>query len=111
MGDLEFRYEQLFSYRNPEKTLSFFKKGGVDPRTLPTGTNVESFMLLNNPWTNYPDKGSAVENRETFNGLFGADRNFNKTLDRGPLPKSVRLRAVQVARFNFYDPRVQAILR
>jgi len=111
MGDLEFRDEQLFSYRNPEKTLSFFRKGGVDPRTLATGTNVESFMVLNNPWTNYPDKGSGTENRETFNGRFGADRNFNKVLDRGPLPKSVRLRAVQVARFNFYDPRVQAILR
>jgi hypothetical protein len=111
MGDLEFRDEQLFSYRNPEKTLSFFKKGGVDPRTLPTGTNVESYMILNNPWTDYPDKGSGVTNREAFNGMYGADRNFNKILDRGPLPKSVRLRAVQVARFNFYDPRVQAILR
>lgn len=111
MSDLEFRDEQLWSYRNPEKTLLFFKNGGVDPRTLATGTDVESFMILNRPWTNYPDKGAGVQNRETFNGLFGADRNFNKKLDRGPLPKSVRLRAVQVARFNFYDPRVQAILR
>lgn len=107
MGDLEFRDEQLWSYRNAEKTLSFF----TDVTGMATGTNVEPYMLLNNPWTNYPDKGSSTKARETFNGRFGADRNFNKLLDRGPLPKSVRLRAIQVARFNFYDPRVQAILR
>lgn len=108
MGDLEFRDEQLWSYRNAEKTLLFF---GVDPTTLATGTNMENNMVLNRPWTNYPDKGSGIDQRRVFNGLLGADRNFNKKLDRGPLPKSVRLRAVQVARFNFYDPRVQAILR
>ncbi len=108
MGDLEFRDEQLWSYRNAEKTLLFF---GVDPTTLATGTNMENNMVLNRPWTDYPDKGSGVNQRKVFNGLLGADRNFNKKLDRGPLPKSVRLRAVEVARFNFYDPRVQAILR
>ncbi|MBA3700079.1 MAG: hypothetical protein H0W78_14615 [Planctomycetes bacterium] len=108
MGDLEFRDEQLWSYRNAEKTLLFF---GVDPTTLATGTDMTNNMVLNRPWTNYPDKGSGVNERRVFNGLLGADRNYNKKLDRGPLPKSVRLRAVQVARFNFYDPRVQAILR
>jgi hypothetical protein len=68
-------------------------------------------MVLNRPWTNYPDKGPEVEKRETFNGLYGADRNFNKLLDRGKVPRSVRLRAVEVARFNFYDPRVPAVVR
>jgi hypothetical protein len=131
MIDMEFRDEQLWSYRNPEKTLMFFKLanpdgaykrnpdfpnliGGninVDVRTLPTGFNVESNMVLNRPWNSYPDRGSNQENRMNFVGLWGADRNFNKTLDRGPLPKSVRMRAVQVARFSFYDPRVQAMLR
>jgi len=131
MGDLEFRDEQLWSYRNPEKTLLFFKLAnpdsayrrlpdlpnliagniGIDVRDLPTGYNVEANMVLNRPWNNYPDKGDRLENRMNFVGAWGADRNFNKKLDRGPLPKSVRLRAVQVARFNFYDPRVQAILR
>jgi hypothetical protein len=111
MDDMEFRDEQLWSYRNPEKTLSFFKNGGTDPRTLPTGTNVESYMLLNRPWTYYPDRGPSTQAREVFNGLWGADRNFNKILDRGPLPKSVRIRASTVARFCYYDPRVQAMLR
>jgi hypothetical protein len=131
MGDMEFRDEQLWSYRNPEKTLLFFKLAdpddayekprddpnriagnrGVDPRTIQTGYNVECNMILNRPWNNYPDKGWPQENRENFVGLYGADRNFNKTLDRGPLPKSVRMRATAVARFCYYDPRVQAMLR
>ena len=140
MGDLEFRDEQLWSYRNPEKTLLFYpltespdptKEGwadinGTDPRTFATGTDVSKYMILNWPFggrqisnsaaggdggAEYPDKGSGQVNRMVFNGLYGADRNFNKRLDRGPLPKSVRLRAIEVARFNFYDPRVPAVLR
>jgi len=31
-------------------------------------------------------------------------------VDRGPLGKSTRLRASTVARFNFYDPRIQGQL-
>ena len=46
-----------------------------------------------------------------FSGLHGADRNANGKLDRGPLPTSTRLYAVQVARFNVYDPRVPVVLR
>jgi hypothetical protein len=46
-----------------------------------------------------------------FSGCWGADRNFNGKLDRGPVPKAVRLRAQLVARFNFYDMRVPAIIR
>ena len=109
MTDLEFRDEQLWSFRNPEKTLLFFiGTDGVDPRTLPTGAPVEKYMILNN---SNPDRGNGLEQRKTFNGLFGADRNFNKILNRGPVPRSVRLQAIEVARFNFYDPRVMAILR
>jgi hypothetical protein len=108
--DMEFRDEQLWSYRNPEKVIMFYPNPG-DPRQLPTGSDVSGYMVLNNPWTNYPDKGPSLQARMVFNGMYGADRNFNKKLDRGPVPKSVRLRATQVARFNFYDPRVQAIMR
>jgi len=36
------------------------------------------------------------------------DRNFNETLDLGPVPKSVRLRARTVARFVVYDKRLHA---
>lgn len=107
MIDLEFRDEQLWSYRNPEKTILFYR----DPTSRATGANVEDIMVLNNPWTYYPDQGPDVEKRKTFTGVYGADRNYNKKLDRGTVPKSVRLRAQVVARFNFYDPRVQAIMR
>jgi len=46
-----------------------------------------------------------------FSGVFGADRNGNGILDRGPLPASVRQRAVTVARFVVYDPRLPLVLR
>jgi len=38
-------------------------------------------------------------------GWFGSDRNRNERLDRGNLQTSMRLRAVTVNRFDFYDPR------
>jgi hypothetical protein len=37
-------------------------------------------------------------------GHWGADRNNNRALDIGPVPKSTRMRALSVARFNVYDP-------
>lgn len=37
-------------------------------------------------------------------GLWGADRNGNGQFDRGQIPKTTRMRAVEVARFVFYDP-------
>ena len=50
--------------------------------------------------------GSATRRGSLISGIFGADRNGNGRLDRGPVPRSVRLRAVMVARFNYYDMRV-----
>jgi hypothetical protein len=44
-------------------------------------------------------------------GAYGADRNGNAAFDRGPLPASVRLRAVTVARLNFYDRRLVSAFR
>ena len=37
--------------------------------------------------------------------------NSNNRFDRGQVPKTVRLRAVTVARFNLYNGRVWAMLR
>ncbi|GDY11343.1 hypothetical protein LBMAG53_02200 [Planctomycetota bacterium] len=37
-------------------------------------------------------------------GLFGADRNGNGVFDRGPVPATQRMRAVEVGRVVFYDP-------
>ena len=120
MSDVEFRDEQLWAFRNPEKVILFYPYNNEDPRTFATGADVSKHMILNfhdgqrghaDGFWNYPDQGSDKKKREVFNGLYGADRNFNMKLDRGPVPISTRMRAVSVARFNFYDPRVQAILR
>jgi hypothetical protein len=46
-----------------------------------------------------------------FIGRWGADRNANQQLDRGQVPRSTRMRAVTVARFNYYDLRVPAVIR
>ena len=110
----------LHAYRNPEKNLLF--TGPVDG--LATGadvrqrkirdidraadlTNTASRAALNSP----PDYGppTASENPRPpaiFAGAFGADRNGNDVLDRGPVPRSVRLRGITVARYNFYDTRL-----
>ncbi|HYE05991.1 MAG TPA: hypothetical protein VEL07_10790, partial [Planctomycetota bacterium] len=53
-----------------------------------------------------PDQGLAPKYVAVFNGLYGADRNWNGRLDRGPIPTSVRMRATTLARYNFYDCRV-----
>ena len=57
------------------------------------------------------DQGPGLNNRKVFAGQFGADRNYNKKIDRGNVPPSVRLRASLVARFNYYDPRIPCLLR
>jgi hypothetical protein len=113
MGDIAFRDEQMWAFRNPEKCMLFLQS----MTALPTGTAASpgnGMEMGNTPgiWGYpYPDQGSDVPHVSVFNGLYGADRNFNQILDRGPVPVSVRLRAQQVARFNFYDPRVPAVMR
>ena len=42
--------------------------------------------------------------------LWGADRHENLRFDEGPLPRTQRLRATTVARFDFYDPRAQVVM-
>jgi hypothetical protein len=78
-------------------------------------------MVLNGLWVSSAlppgtpsppyDQGDSLAARKIFNGQHGADRNFNKLLDRGTVPPSVRLRATQVARFNVYDPRIPCLVR
>lgn len=110
----------VHAYRNPEKNLLFTSS----VEGLPTGTNIRDRKMrdidrnadltsvaarreLNSP----PDFGppTATENPKPpaiFTGSFGADRNGNDVLDRGPVPRSVRLRGITVARYNFYDTRL-----
>jgi len=120
----------VHAYRNPEKNLLF--KSSV--AALATGTDIKDLKIsdiqananvmnniarktLNSPVINTvttaistaPDYGPPSGPNSApaiFSGIFGADRNGNNQLDRGPVPTSVRLRAVTVTRFNFYDMRV-----
>jgi hypothetical protein len=106
MNYVDFRDEQLYSFRNPEKVLTFRS----DVSSLATGADVESILGLNRMGDQW-DRGTGSEERKRFSGVYGADRNFNRKLDRGDVPRSVRLRATTVARFNFYDPRLPMTIR
>ncbi len=109
MDKVDFRDEQLYAYRNPEKVLLFAEASAQDT----VGADVSGKMLLNNTFNSngYRDKGSSLQARKVFSGTFGADRNFNKRFDRGTVPRSVRMRATSVGRFNYYDPRLPCIVR
>jgi len=105
---------QQFGYRNPEKVIAFIQ----DVSGQPTGADVTALIngsqANNNPGAAVPgnsDHGAKPAQLGVFAGIYGADRNYNKRLDRGAVPKSQRLRAVTVARFNYYDTRVLAPMR
>jgi hypothetical protein len=106
MNFVDFRDEQLYSFRNPEKVLSFRS----DVSKLATGDSVETIIGYNRMGDQW-DRGTGDEERKRFSGLYGADRNFNRKLDRGQVPRSVRLKATTVARFNYYDPRLPMTIR
>lgn len=59
----------------------------------------------------YPDGKKRADGRLIFSGSFGGDRNGDRALTKGPLPAAVRLRAVEVGRFIFYDPRLTMNVR
>nr|MDA3961349.1 hypothetical protein [Planctomycetota bacterium] len=55
--------------------------------------------------------GTRANPRMIFSGMYGADRNANHLLDRGPVPASARMKAIEVARFTIYDPRLNLVTR
>ncbi|HYE04015.1 MAG TPA: hypothetical protein VEL07_00730 [Planctomycetota bacterium] len=99
-----------FSFRNPEKALCF-----IEPvAALPTGADVAALRvgsMFNGSIGGDDDRGSTPAARSVFVGRWGADRDADGVLDRGPLPPSVRLRATTVGGFVFYDPRVPLTVR
>jgi hypothetical protein len=62
-------------------------------------------------WSTLGDGTPVSDPKMVFSGRYGADRNGNQLLDRGTLPASVRLRATEVARFVYYDPRLTLTVR
>ncbi len=114
-GGIKWWDHLLFAYRNPEKALTFMQDVS-DPGAYPNGADMSAIMLLNRSANNgqaffTQDQGPSAPAMSIFSGIYGADRNFNLRLDRGPLPKSARLRAIEVARFNYYDPRIPDMIR
>lgn len=108
-----------FGYRNPEKMIIF----NGDMSDIATGTPTPSAKSVStkaihpgvhgvDDFGSYTaDQGLGPNEISRFMGRWGADRNANQKLDRGQVPKSVRLRAVTVARFNYCDLRVPATIR
>lgn len=89
--------------RNPERNLQFTSDmGGVQTGTILAPNNIVGS-------NGGGDEGLGAI--KVLLGTYGADRNHNYILDRGPLPKSVRQRAQTIARFQFYDPRIPVSLR
>ncbi len=74
---------------NPEAWLAW-----SDPSRNQTGEMAQSGS------TNPAD----VDTNDLKFGHYGADRNANGVLDRGPVPASARMRATTLVRLNFYDP-------
>jgi len=136
VGDGLLNPDAQSSYMNPERNLILH----ADVSAQPTGQDITSlrfwgtFVASSNigggapsvPWDQgslpFHDSTGGVQTERrlhdaaspapaVFSGLFGADRNANGVLDRGPLPTSVRQRAVTVARFVVYDPRLPLTMR
>lgn len=104
----------LFGYRNPEKMIVFNSDMSAVATGTPTPPGKSNVIGTHGPdnfggQTN--DQGLGVATMSRFLGLWGADRNANKQLDRGTVPRSTRMRALTVARFNYYDRRVHATIR
>jgi hypothetical protein len=100
MGWNQWPNHHLYDSRNPERNQAF--KSDVSGRA--SGAPITDALVDH---VGEEDKWDAA----IFLGLHGADRNFNGRLDRGPVPRSTRLRAVEVGRFLYYDPRVPAVIR
>jgi hypothetical protein len=108
MGSSTWPDHHIYQFRNPEKVITFTDAGVPG---LTTGTDVSGRRILNQDGGGGTDKGGGIDQRRRFLARWGADRNFNGILDRGPLPRSLRLRASEVAHYNFYDPRLTLKLR
>ena len=66
------------------------------------------FTFTNDKRTTF---ANGTSDKSVYLGMWGADRNGNRELDIGPVPTSVRMRAVSVSRFTFYNPRMWTGLR
>jgi hypothetical protein len=135
MNDLSFYSRYQDTSRNPERSSAF----AHPVAGMATGSDV-SLIVCGPDYTDRHDQGmfdgsvnrgsewGGASNRardqgyaanrpgddnprSVFSGIWGADRNNNFKLDRGPLKASVRLRATTIVRYNVYDPRLPLTFR
>lgn len=95
--------KETYQLMNPEYRLNFTEPvdAFATEKDITRISNVNLGEQVGGPYKTQP----------VLNGLYGADRNFNGLLDRGPVSRSVRMRATLIARFNYYDPRLPITLR
>ena len=109
-ANTEYRWTKAYMRKNgfpPACPMDqgFIPKFGGEPIDVDTFHDVSIRGHDPRPTISWPDP------KMIFSGRFGADRNANLTLDRGATPRSVRLHATEVGRYNFYDPRLVMSLR
>ncbi len=118
--------------RNPEKFMAFVKPvdswaTGTEVRRWVMGLDLsdgnngdqDALSVVGDDFDTWDTGGYLHPNyaatrsdpRAIFSGIYGADRNWNQRLDRGPIDPGIRLRAIEVGRFNVYDPRLALSLR
>lgn len=96
--------------RHPEKYLLF----NADPASWIPGSSVigktvgDDFQQTVPDWKALPEDFS---NPLVRTGAHGADRNNNLVYDRGPVKQHIRLRATEIVRFNYYDQRLNLLIR
>ncbi len=104
--------------RNPEYPFTFildvssgYWGNDIRDQTCYSGTGQGGHyadMRITTPWGGTRDFPVSLP---TFRGLYGADRNGDGKLNQGPAPRSARLKALTVVRFNVYDQRVHSTVR
>jgi hypothetical protein len=104
--DRRLTFQQIFSNQGSEAILALnttnFSAGGQQVGATAAMGNKATASIVELVDKEYIGHGF---------GQFGADRNGNTKFDRGEVPASSRMRASEVARFNYYDPVAWTHLR
>jgi hypothetical protein len=99
LNDWTLPYQDGLFLRNPERQINFTSSVAGLPTGAAAPVEVQGTL----------DAGSA--GLPVLAGIYGADRNHNYLVDRGPVKKSTRMHATLIGRFNFYDPRLPITTR
>lgn len=90
--------EAMYAWIDATRTTSFIRS---ITESDSGNYNAVSALGTNAPGTT---PNPAIAHARIHLVAFGADRNMNGVLDRGPVPRTQRMRVQEVSRFVFYDP-------